>query len=195
MIAAVVPESALEPTDEGLVPAGDGWSVVNAHDARWVRREGRGFCLPLTGWTEEEVERYFPQVGVNVFVLAPGDTTGMYHRETDQEGFLVVAGEALLLVEGEERPLRTWDYVHCPPGTEHIVLGAGDRSCVIVAVGAREHQTGDWGAYTVDETARRHGVGVDEETADARIAYARFPPSRPVRYEDALLPGLRVSST
>jgi uncharacterized cupin superfamily protein len=190
MIAEVVPESPLETTDEGLVPAGEGWFVVNAGDARWVRREGRGSCLPLTGWTEEEVERYFPQVGVNVFVLAPGDTVGMYHRETDQEGFLVVAGEALLLVEGKERPLRTWDYVHCPPGTAHIVLGAGDTSCVIVAVGAREHQTGAWGAYTVDETARRHGVGVDEETTDARIAYGRFPPSRPVRYEDGLLPGL-----
>ena len=190
MIAEVVPESPLEPTDEGLVPAGEGWFVVNAGDARWLRREGRGSCLPLTGWTEEEVGRYFPQVGLNVFVLAPGDTIGMYHRETDQEGFLVVAGEPSSSSRAKSG--------RCEPGTTCTARPArrtscsvpATPSCVIVAVGAREHQTGDWGAYTVDETARRHGVGVDEETTDARIAYARFPPARPVRYEEGLLPGL-----
>jgi quercetin dioxygenase-like cupin family protein len=190
MIAQVVPESPLESTDDGLVPSGEGWFVANARDSRWIRRPGRGFCLPLTGWTNDEVERYFPQLGVNVFVLTAGDTIGIYHRETDQEGFLVVAGEALLLVEGTERPLRPWDYVHCPPGTEHIVVGAGNGRCVIVAVGGREHQAGDWGAYTVDETARRHGVGVDEETRDPAVAYARFPPAQTVRYEEGLLPEL-----
>ena len=29
----------------------------------------------------------------------------------------VVSGEAALVVEGEERHLRAWDFVHCPPGT------------------------------------------------------------------------------
>jgi hypothetical protein len=30
----------------------------------------------------------------------------MYHWEADQEHFLVLSGDALLIVEGEERPLR-----------------------------------------------------------------------------------------
>jgi uncharacterized cupin superfamily protein len=184
----VVPEAELTPTDAGLVPAGPGWFVLNARDARWIRREGRGDNLPFTGWSDAEVEALFPQIGVNLVVLAPGEPIGMYHRETDAEEFLVLAGEALLLVEGDERPLRRWDFVHCPPGTEHIVVGAGAGPCVVLAVGAREHQTGDWGAYTVDEVALRHGVGVEEVTADASVAYARVGPAEPVPYRHGLLP-------
>jgi uncharacterized cupin superfamily protein len=184
----VVPEAELEPTDAGLVPAGHGWFVLNARDARWSRREGRGDSLPFTGWTDEDVDSLFPQVGVNLVVLAPGEPIGMYHRETDAEEFLVLSGEALLLVEGQERALRRWDFVHCPPGTEHMVVGAGDGPCVVLAVGAREHQAGDWGAYTVDDVALRHGVGVEEETTDSAVAYARFAPAEPIRYPDGLLP-------
>jgi uncharacterized cupin superfamily protein len=184
----VVPEAPLERTEAGLVPAGNGWFVLNARDARWIRREGRGHNLPFTGWTDEEAETYFPQLGVNLAVLGPGEPIGMYHREADAEDFLVLVGEALLLVEGQERTLRQWDFVHCPPGTNHIVVGAGDGPCVVLAAGAREHQTGDWGAYTVDEVAHRHGVGVAEETSDSDVAYARFPPSQPTPYRDGLLP-------
>jgi uncharacterized cupin superfamily protein len=187
---AVVPEAPLEPTDAGLVPAGEGWFVVNARAARWIHREGRGECLPFTGWAPEE-DAYFPQVGINLYVLHPGEPMSMYHWEADQEDFLVLAGEALLIAEGEERPLRVWDFVHCPPGTNHTVLGAGAGPCAVLAVGARENQEGDdWGGYAVDEAAIRRGAGVDKETNDARIAYARFPQSRPVRYRDGLLPGL-----
>ncbi len=97
----------------------------------------------------------------------------MYHWEADQEDFLVVVGEALLIVEGEERPIRQWDFVHCPPGTKHTILGAGDGLCVVVAVGAREHQDGPhWGAYTVDEVALRHEAGVAHETTVPDEAYA-----------------------
>jgi hypothetical protein len=46
----------------------------------------------------------------------------------------------------------------------------------------------DWGAYTVDEAALRHGAGVEEETADADVAYARFPEPEPTRYRDGWLP-------
>jgi len=186
----MVPEAELAETEAGLVPGGEGWFVVNARDARWIHREGRGEALPFTGWTEHEAETYFPQLGVALVVLAPGEPIGMYHRETDQEDFLVLAGDALLLVEGQERPLRQWDFVHCPPQTEHIIVGAGSGPCTVLAVGAREHQTGDWGAYTVHEVALRHGVGVDEETSDAQRAYARFPSPQPVRYRDGLLPRL-----
>jgi uncharacterized cupin superfamily protein len=184
----VVAEAPLEDGGAGLVPAGEGWFVVNARDARWVRRDGRGHNVPLTGWTELEAETYFPQLGLNITVLSPGEPVGMYHWEADQEDFLVVAGEALLLIEGEERPLRQWDFVHCPPRTEHIIVGAGEGPCVVVCVSSREHQTGDWGAYTVADVALRHGVGVEQETTDADAAYARFAPSEPTRYRDGLLP-------
>ena len=113
----------------------------------------------------------------------------MYHLEADQEDFLVLSGEALMLIEGEERPLRQWDFVHCPAGTAHMIVGAGDGS-VVVCVGAREHQNAEgWGAYTVDEAAIRHGAGVEEETTDADVAYARFPDPEPTRYRDGWLPG------
>jgi uncharacterized cupin superfamily protein len=186
----VVPEAPLEETEAGLVPAGEGWFVVNARDARWVHRGGRGESLPFTGYTEKE-DPYFPQLGINLYVLGPGEPMGMYHWEADQEDFLVLSGEALLIVEGEERPLRAWDFIHCPPDTRHTILGAGQGPSVILAVGAREHQEGEgWGGYSVDEVALRHGAGVEEETSDARVAYGRFPRSEPAPYRDGLLPRL-----
>jgi uncharacterized cupin superfamily protein len=113
----------------------------------------------------------------------------MYHWEADQEDFLVLSGEALLLVEGEERPLRQWDFAHCPAGTKHIVVGAGDGPCVVLGVGARDHQVaGQWGGYSVDEVALRHGAGVEEETADAEVAYARFRDTEPTPYGEGWLP-------
>jgi uncharacterized cupin superfamily protein len=114
----------------------------------------------------------------------------MYHWEADQEGFLVLAGEALLVVEGEERPLRRWDFVHCPAGTRHTIVGAGDGPSLVLAVGARDRSTGEgWGAYTVDEAALRHGAGVERETTVPNEAYARFPGGRLTRYRDGWLPG------
>jgi uncharacterized cupin superfamily protein len=114
----------------------------------------------------------------------------MYHWEADQEDFLVLAGEALLLVEGEERPLRQWDFVHCPPHTRHMIVGAGDGPCAVLAIGAREHQAGDWGEYVVEEIALRRGAGVEEATSEPDVAYARFPEPEPTRYRDGWLPGL-----
>ncbi len=180
----MVPEAPLEPTEMGLVPSGEGWFVLNARAARWRHREGRGESLSFEGATD------FPQVGINLFVLGPGEPIGMYHWEADQEDFLVLSGEALLIVEGEERLLRQWDFVHCPVETKHIIVGAGDAPCAVLAIGAREHQEGDgWGGYTVDEVALRHDAGVEEETPDADLAYARFPESVPTRYREGWLPG------
>lgn len=179
----MVPEAPLAPTELGLVPKGDGWFVLNARQARWHHHDGRGARLLF------DYPMYFPQVGVSLYVLAPGEAMGMYHWEADQEDFVVVSGEPLLLVEGEERPLRPWDFVHCPPKTNHIIIGAGDAPCVVLAVGAREHQEGDdWGGYPVNETARRHGVGVKEETADAEVAYAHLPSREPTCYREGWLP-------
>ncbi len=128
-------------------------------------------------------------MGINLSVLRPGEFMAMYHWEADQEDFLVLAGEALLIVEGEERPLRQWDFVHCPAGTKHVIVGAGDAPCVVLAVGARDRSTGpDWGGYTVDEAALRHGAGVDQETTDQHQAYAPFPKREPMRYREGWIP-------
>jgi uncharacterized cupin superfamily protein len=115
---------------------------------------------------------------------------GMYHWEADQEDFLLLSGEALLIVEGEERPLRQWDFVHCPPETRHMIVGAGAGGCVVLGIGGRDHidQNCNGDAYTVDEVALRHGARVDEETTDPGVAYARFAPSEPTRYRDDWLP-------
>jgi uncharacterized cupin superfamily protein len=114
----------------------------------------------------------------------------MYHWEADQEDFLVVSGEALLIIEGEERPLRQWDFVHCPPDAAHTIVG-GEGPAVIVAVGSRRHQHGDdWGAYPIHEAAQRHDAAAEEETNDPKIAYARFPQRQPTAYKDGWLPDL-----
>jgi uncharacterized cupin superfamily protein len=187
----MVDEAGLDRTEAGLVPRGHGWFVLNAREARWRDREGRGKSLPFTGWTGEDEQTLFPQLGATLFVLGPGEPIGMYHWEADQEGFLVLSGEALLIVEGQERPLRQWDFFHCPPQTRHMIVGAGDRPCVVLGVGAREHadEPCNGGAYTVDETALRHGAGVEEETSDPDRAYAHFPDPRPTAYQEGWLPG------
>ncbi len=176
-------EAPLEPTEHGLLPSGDGWFVLNAREARWAHGQGRPAVCRFEG------EPPFPQLGIRLNVLAPGEPMAMYHWEADQEDFLVLAGEGLLIVEGEERPLRQWDLVHCPAGTKHAIVGAGDGACVVLAVGARDRSTGpDWGGYTEDETAQRHGAGVEEGTTDQAQAYARFPERRPTRYREGWLP-------
>jgi len=179
-----VPEAPLERTEHGLVPAGEGWFMVNARDARWRHREGRGDAAYFEGPTE------FPQFGISLYVLGPGEPIGMYHWEDVQEDFLMLSGEGLLLVESEERPLRQWDFVHCPPGTRHMILGAGKAPCVVLAVGARQQRAPDerWGGYTVDELALRHGAGVERETNDATEAYAGFEDPEPTSYRDGWLP-------
>jgi len=186
----MIPEASIEQTAHGLAPTGEGWFVVNAREARWRHRPGRGESLPFTGWSDHEAETYFPQVGVVLFALGPGEPIGMYHWEANQEDFLVLSGEAILIIEGQERPLRRWDFVHCPAGTDHIIIGAGSERCAVLAIGARGlvDQDGHWGGYRVNATAARHGVGVDEETSDADVAYARFPDTEPTRYRDDLLP-------
>jgi uncharacterized cupin superfamily protein len=186
----MVPEGKLKQTEHGLAPEGGGWFVLNAREARWRDRKGRGKSLPFTGWTDDEGKTYFPQLGVQLFVLEPREPIGMYHWELDQEDFLVLSGEALLIVEGQERPLRQWDFVHCPPETRHMIVGAGDGPCVVLGAGSREHAGPgpNGGAYPVNEVALRHGAGVDQETPDPGQAYARFPDPVPTRYRDGWLP-------
>ena len=191
MIGIMVPEARIERTEHGLAPAGEGWFVINAREARWQRRPGRGMRLGLTGTTDEECETYFPQLGVNIAVLHPGEPLAMYHWEVDAEAFLVLSGEALLLVEGQERSLEQWDFFHCPPHTAHTIIGAGEGPCSVLAIGAREHMADDeWGGYRPDQAAIERRAGVDHETSDATIAYARFPAPTPAAYEHGWLPPL-----
>ncbi|HJS49711.1 MAG TPA: cupin domain-containing protein [Gaiellaceae bacterium] len=179
----MVPEAPLEETEHGLTATGEGWYVLNALDARWRHADGRGAIAELEGEPE------FPQLGVNVFVLGVGEPMSMYHWEADQEDFLVLAGEALLIVEGEERALRRWDFVHCPAGTKHTIVGAGEERCVVLAIGARMHQDDPgWGGYTVDEVALRHGAGVENETTEPSEAYAPVPKREQKRYREGWLP-------
>ena len=100
----MVQEAELQHTDAGLVPASAGWFVMNARDARWFDKPGQGHSLPLTGDDEYEAETFFPMLGMAIRVVDPGEPTGTYHWETEQEDFLVLSGEALLIVEGQERP-------------------------------------------------------------------------------------------
>jgi uncharacterized cupin superfamily protein len=183
----MVPESKLEKTEHGLVPKGEGWFVLNLRDAEWRHVDGRGaVCLALDDF---EGEPRFEQLGVNPFVLGPGEPMAMYHWEADQEGFLVVSGEAVLIIEGEERQLRAWDFVHCPPNTKHVIVGAGSGPCLVIAVGARERSSEpDSLGFTVDEVARRHGASVEEDTMDGGVAYARVPRREPTAYRDGWLP-------
>jgi uncharacterized cupin superfamily protein len=182
-MGAMVPEAPREETEHGSKAAGEGWFVLNARDAIWYDRGERGAVCDF------EAGQDWPQVGVNLFVLNPGNPMSMYHWEADQEDFLVVSGEALLIAEGEERPLKQWDFVHCPPQMNHVIVGAGEGPCVVIAVGAREHQDGPgWGGYPIDEAAQRHNASTEEETTDARVAYARFKQRDPTRYRDGWLP-------
>jgi uncharacterized cupin superfamily protein len=189
MIPAMVPEAELRETDAGLVPASPGWFVLNARDARWFDKPGQGHSVPLTGYDEYEAETFFPMLGMAIRVVRSGEPTGTYHWETEQEDFLVLSGEGLLIVEGQERPLRKWDFVHCPPRTGHAFVGTGDEPLVLLCASSRQFQKdGPWGYYLADETAARHNASALEDTQDADVADARFPPVRETRYPDGLLP-------
>jgi uncharacterized cupin superfamily protein len=158
------------------------WFVRNVRDLKWWDRGPRGSVTSL-------VEDDAAQVGVNLFVLGPGEPMAMYHWEADQEGFLVLSGEALLIVEDEERPLRQWDYFHKPAGVSHTIVGAGSGPSAILAIGAREHQDGpDWGGYPLSEVAMKHDAASPEETNDPKVAYARFPARQEGEFPEGALP-------
>jgi quercetin dioxygenase-like cupin family protein len=178
----MVEEAPLEDVGSGLAPAGSGWFVVNAGDAVWVRNESFGArCVfeasPRVLAERPDLEpRQFLDTGYTLAVLEPGKPTGMYHAESAQEDFLVLAGECLLVIEEEERPLRAWDFVHCPAGTRHIFVATGDEPCVILMAGARRE--GKTIEYPCSEVALARGAGVETPTSKPSEAYAAFAPWR-----------------
>jgi uncharacterized cupin superfamily protein len=158
-----------------------GWYVRNVRDMKWWDYGPGGFASLF-------VDDEDPQLGVNLFVLGPGQPMSMYHWEADQEGFFVLSGEALLIVEDEERPLRQWDYFHCPPNVPHTIVGAGSGPAVILAIGAREHAHADWGGYPYSELAMKHDASAEEETIQQEVAYARFPRRTDGEFQEGWLP-------
>jgi len=172
-------EALLVDAGDGVAPTSDGWFVVNTRDAAWVTNEKFGSRCVFEASERVLQHRpdlephWFPQVGYNLDVILPGQPSGLYHAETAQEDFLVLAGECVLLIEGEERTLRAWDFVHCPPDTEHIFVGAGGGPCVIFMAGARFEREAI--RYPDSELAKRNGAGAETETESAREAYAPFP--------------------
>ena len=148
----------------------DRWFVVNASEpaARWVQRPGFGKRVLL-----EPGDARFPQIGIHLAVLGPGEHSTLYHAEEAQEDFLVLRGSCIAIVEEEERRVRQWDLIHCPPGTRHTFVNDGTEPCVLLMVGAR---TGGEIHYPVSEAALRHGAGVVVETHSATDAYAGLEP-------------------
>jgi uncharacterized cupin superfamily protein len=171
----VVPEASLRKADGGLVPEREGWFVLNAREALW--REG-----DFGAYARFEGDTRFPQLGIYVRVLQSGQPSCMYHREGNQENFLVLGGECLLLVQREERRLRAWDFVHCPAWTEHVLIGAGDGPCAILAVGARASRDV---VYPRVDVALRHRAGAEQETSEG--AYESFADDVDTPYRDGWL--------
>jgi uncharacterized cupin superfamily protein len=177
-----MPEAKLTRSEHGVVPESDGWFVLNARDAPWAHSETLGSACFFEG----EGEQRFPEVGFNINVLHPGQAGAMYHAEGVQEGFLVLAGEGAVIVEGEERPLRAWDYFHCPAETPHVLVATGDSPFLYVAVGARRKDRSLH--YPVDEVARRHGASAAEPTSTPKEAYSGHSVA-PGPYRDGDLSG------
>jgi uncharacterized cupin superfamily protein len=141
------------------------WFVVNVADAPAMEHDRAGITIGF-----EDPRDRFAEIGLNIRVLQPGQPNGKYHAENVQEDFLVLSGECLAIVEGQERTLRAWDFVHCPPGTNHIFVGAGDGPCAILMVGGRREDKALH--YPVEEAAARHGASAAEPTTDPATAYA-----------------------
>ena len=170
----MVDEAELRGAPGEQVPEGDGWFILNLSDARWRNNPRFGVACGFEG------DARFPDFGVNVHVLEPDQPACLYHREDQQEGFLVLRGTCRVLVEGQERALRPWDFVHCPPGTNHVFVGGPDGPCAILMIGGRPREGSEELCYPVDPLAARYGASAEAETPDPREAYAGTPPTEVV---------------
>jgi len=165
-------EAPLQQTESGLEPANEGWFVVNVRDAAWFVHPAFGSGCGF----ESENGAKFPELGINIGVLEPGEPACLYHEENAQEDFLVLSGECTLLVNEEERSLKAWDFFHSPAGTEHVLVGAGNGPAIVLSVGTRKEV--EELRYPASEVAAKHGASAETETPDAREAYAPFGRSR-----------------
>jgi uncharacterized cupin superfamily protein len=157
------------------------WFVENVRDLRWQENE-----LGATCEFDKHRER-FDEFGINLTVLQPGQPMTMYHRERYQEGFLVLRGECVLIVEGREVPLHQWDYFHCPADVAHAIVGSGDELSLVLAVGSRVGPNVI--LYPRNETALKHRAGVERETPHPQDAYAPFMrPAPDIPFRGEFLP-------
>lgn len=71
-----------------------------------------------------------------------------------------------------------------------MIVGAGDRPCVVIAAGARIEAPASEPriVYPVDEAALKHGAGVEQEAHSGQEAYARFARPKQGRYREGHLP-------
>lgn len=152
------------------------WFVVNVADAHWRTHPDFGSMGRFDRAPEDES---FSQLGINIRVLEPGKPNCLYHRENLQEDFLVLHGEGTLLIDGEERPVKAWDFIHMPPGTDHVMVGAGDGPCVVLMVGARSPDEELF--YPVSELAEKYGASAEKDTPSPEEAYGRFADSEEKR--------------
>jgi uncharacterized cupin superfamily protein len=149
--------------------------VMNVADAPALSHSRRATIIDF-----EPDDGPWPDTGVNIQIMQPGQPNGRYHSEPVQEDFLVLHGECIVILEGEERPLRQWDFLHCPAGTEHIFVGAGDGPCAVLMIGSRRK---DEAHYPVNAAAAQYDASVRSVTDDPDEAYAdwRREPWRPTR--------------
>lgn len=161
------------------VPQTAGWFVINARDARWWHNDMRSVCR-FGG----EGAAHFDDLGIGLYWVQPGRPMALYHHEAGQEDFMVLRGSCLLIVEGQERRLATWDLFHCPPRTPHTIVAAGDEPALVLAVGARKEKGS--ARYPVEAAAVRHGAGVEHPVTSAAEAYERFSEPRPGPAPDIL---------
>ncbi len=138
--------------------------VVNLADARALSHSRRATILDF-----EPEEEPWPDTGVNVQIMQPGQPNCRYHSEPVQEDFLVLRGECIAILDGEERHLRQWDLLHCPAGVEHVFVGVGDGPCAVLMIGSRRK---DEAHYPVNELAARYDASVSSPTDEPAEAYA-----------------------
>lgn len=176
-------EARLEDVGSGLAPVTPGWFVVNARDAAWLNNDSfGGVCIfesdNIVLSQRPDLEEVTHRAGFTMRVMQPGQPSGTYHAESeDQEDFLVIAGECILLIDGEERRLRTWDVVRIPPGIAHTFVGAGATPSVILGSGNRTE--GSMITRPRDEVARRYGA-----EDQGRETYGPWKHERPPRWDE-----------
>ena len=158
-----VPEAPLTDSPAGRVPEQNGWFIVNVAEGAGSESDRYGRKCRFSPGDS------FPQFAINVRILQPGQPNGLYHRENAQETFLVLSGECIAVVEEQERPMRTGDFLYAPPGTAHIIVGAGEGPCAVLMAGTREGR--EELLYPVSEVAARHGASAARETSDVDEAY------------------------
>ncbi len=161
-----IPEASLRDAGAGLVPDGEGWFIVNVADSQGMRTD----MLGAGAMFEEGVGARFEDFGINIRRLQPGQPSARYHREEAEEAFLVLDGECVAIVEDSERTMRKGDFLFAPPGTAHVIVGAGDGPSTVLMVGSRRAGRGI--GFPVSEAAGRYGASVDEETDDPALANA-----------------------